>query len=427
MRIGEIFRYPYEKIREEEELDGYPNFSFHTDYPAGNFVLLDRGINSIGKVRHGETTRTPAILISSSPHKIGSSETPWQDHYNVERGHIRYFGDNKSPGAPESKTGNKALLEQFEIHNSSDPNIRREACPIIFFRRVPVKGKQKGYVEFNGFGIVTNARRVVQHSKNSKDFVNYCFDFAVLEMMSENENFNWEWVNARRNKDVSLEETLKTSPMSWKKWIKEGNAALGKLTRNVYAINVASMASQRPEKGSREDRTLKKIYEFYDSRKTRFEHLASIVAEHNINKSTQGYRQGWVTKGVGDKGIDFVGRLDLGFGFGVAKVIVLGQAKCEALDTPTGGNHIARTVAKLKRGWLGVYVTTSYFSLQVQREILEDKYPLLLINGKQLAQEVNEIVHDQGYKNVEDYLKKIDGEYTGAIQYKDPEQILYDL
>jgi len=42
--------------------------------------------------------------------------------------------------------------------------------------------------------------------------------------------------------------------------------------------------------------------------------------------------------------------MDIGTGFGSAKLIVLGQAKCESLSSPTGGNHIARTVAKLKRG-----------------------------------------------------------------------------
>jgi hypothetical protein len=50
--------------------------------------------------------------------------------------------------------------------------------------------------------------------------------------------------------------------------------------------------------------------------------------------------------------------MDIGLGFGAAKVIVLGQAKCESLNTPTSGTHIARTFAKLKRGWLRVYVTT---------------------------------------------------------------------
>jgi len=53
--------------------------------------------------------------------------------------------------------------------------------------------------------------------------------------------------------------------------------------------------------------------------------------------------------------------MDIGLGFDVAKVIVLRQAKCKSLNTPTSGTHIARTFAKFKRGWLGVYVTISYF------------------------------------------------------------------
>ena len=59
---------------------------------------------------------------------------------------------------------------------------------------------------------------------------------------------------------------------------------------------------------------------------------------------------GWVTSPGSAGGADFIGRLDVGEGFGAAKLVVLGQAKCEALDSPTGGNQIARTVAQLKLG-----------------------------------------------------------------------------
>ena len=74
--------------------------------------------------------------------------------------------------------------------------------------------------------------------------------------------------------------------------------------------------------------------------------------------------------------------------------------------TLLSGTHIARTVAKLRRGWLGVYVTTSYFSDKVQIEILEDKYPILLINGKILSEEVNEIVHQNVIKTLKNIFKK---------------------
>jgi len=424
MRIGEIFRYPKDKLRHPKEIDGYPNFSFYTNLPNENLVLLESGINPIGKVKVKKEERTPAIITSSSPHKIGSSDTPWQDIYNVEKGHIRYFGDNKDFKDPVTKKGNKALLNQFEIHNSSDSTIRKNACPIIFFKRKKINDKQKGYVEFNGFGVITNAERIVQHDKrNNLDFVNYRFDFVVLDMREENEDFNWEWVNARRDKSLSLEDTLKKAPSSWLKWIQKGNKKIDSLRRNVLKINILSTDRQKPEEGSKEFKTLKEIYNFYSDKK-RFEYLASIVTEHLVKKSAKYYKKGWITKGSGDTGIDFIGRMDIGTDFGSAKLIVLGQAKCEKIDKVTGGTHIARLVAKLKRGWLGVYVTTSYFSKNIQEEILEDKYPLLLINGKKLAEVVNEIAHVEGYKNIREFLNKIDSEYEGAIKYRDPEEIL---
>ena len=430
MRIGEIFRYPKIKDRKKEKIDGYSNFSFHTDFTSENLVLLESGINPIGIVKNNGFIRTPAILTRSSPHKIGSSETPWQDIYNVSKGHIRYFGDNKSSGKPENKSGNKALLDQFELHNSSDPEIRKKACPIIFFKSVPVNNKVKGYLEFNGFGVITNVERIVQYNRKTKlDFVNYSFDFAVLDISLENEKFNWEWINLRRDKTKSIDDTLTKAPTSWKKWIVKGNSSIETVRRNVSKLQVLSTSEQKPEKSSKEFKTLQEIYNFYSlspSSKKRFENLASIVTEHLINKSSKTYKSGWITKGSGDSGIDFIGRMDIGSGFGAAKIIVLGQAKCESLNSPTSGTHIARTVAKLRRGWLGVYVTTSYFSDNVQIEILEDKYPLLLINGKILAQEVNEIIHELRYKNVKEYLEDIDKEYEGAIKFRDPEEILLD-
>ena len=427
LKIGQIFRYPIDKVRDKSEIDGYANFSFYTDLPNQKLVKLDSGINPIGKVVNKIIDRTPAILTRSSLHKTGSLITPWEDFYNIDKGHIRFFGDNKVGDNkviedPEKKKGNKALLKQFEIHNSNDINVRKLACPIIFF-----KSKQKGYLEFNGFGIITNAERIVQHNRKTKeDFVNYVFDFAVLEMTLENEYFDWEWINLRRGKNLSIEETLKKAPSSWKKWIRLGNKSIDSLRRNVFKLNVLPTSKQKPKEGSKELKTLKEIYDFYDKNKLRFENLASIVTGYLIKKSAKNYKAGWITKGSGDSGIDFIGRMDIGTGFGSAKVIVLGQAKCESLNSPTGGNHIARTVAKLKRGWLGVYVTTSYFSDPVQIEILEDKYPLLLINGKKLAELVNEIVIEKRYKNVTEYLEKVNSEYEGLIQYRDPEEILLE-
>ena len=61
-------------------------------------------------------------------------------------------------------------------------------------------------------------RKIINRKSNS-DFVNYSFDFAVLDISKENEEFNWEWINFRRDKSKTLEETLVKAPSAWKYWV----------------------------------------------------------------------------------------------------------------------------------------------------------------------------------------------------------------
>ena len=429
MRIGQVFRYTAKKNRVTPLIDGLQNFSAVTNFPQGNLVQLESGINPIAK--YGGDKITPAILVSSSPHNIGSAATPWQDFFAPDNGHIKYCGDNKGVTVePEKKKGNKALLKQFETHNSENANDRENATPIIFFKRVAQDGRAKGNLEFNGFGIISSAERVVQFNKASNSyFVNYIFDFVVFDMMAENEDFSWEWINLRRDVSVTAKDSLRMAPAAWREWVKKGTKSVDKLRRRVSKLQVLSTSAQKPLSGTPEHKALEAIYSFYSkstNSKKRFENLAAIVTAHIIKKTNKQYKAGWITKGSGDSGIDFVGRLDIGQGFGKAKLIVLGQAKCEGLNTPTGGTHIARTVAKLKRGWLGVYVTTSYFSGPVQVEILDDKYPLLLINGLMIAQSVIEIMLTHGYEDIDSYLHEIDACYEGLVRHRAPEEILLD-
>jgi hypothetical protein len=92
---------------------------------------------------------------------------------------------------------------------------------------------------------------------------------------------------------------------------------------------------------------------------------------------------------------------------------------------PTNGVHIARTVARLRRGWVGAYVTTSYFSEAVQVEIEEDEYPIFLVNGLLLAQTILLLVHEGGYKSVTEYLKEIDSTYELQLSNRRPEEVLW--
>lgn len=427
MKVSQIFRYARPYDPSADEIDSLPNY-FHFTYTHGQpLPLLEAGINPIQKINSEVAQRCPAILISSSPHKIGSAETPWQDFFDPDRGHIRYFGDNKRPGDdPATPNGNRALLEQFELHSSLEESSRIRACPIIFFKRVKYGGRAKGNVQFQGFGIIQRVERITQYDrKNDRAFTNYVFDFVVFSMADENEVFTWDWVGSRRNSALTDAQTLKYAPKSWQIWVKRGPAVIEQCRRRAVKLLTYNTDEQKPIKGSREDKVLAQIYEFYNDKKCRFEALAAFVAGRIIANHGQIYRCGWITPSTSDGGADFIGRLDVGTGFSRTKLIVLGQAKCEKLDTPTGGNHIARTVARLRRGWIGIYVTTSYFSEAVQREVIEDEYPIILVNGLRLAQEVIESAHEQGCQDVTSFLIGIDESYESSVVHRNPEEVLF--
>jgi restriction endonuclease Mrr len=151
--------------------------------------------------------------------------------------------------------------------------------------------------------------------------------------------------------------------------------------------------------------------------------LAASVAERILTQHGGLYRRGWVTQGSSDNGIDFVGRLDIGSEFACTKLVVLGQAKCEDPASPTNGNDIARTVARLRRGWIGVYVTTSYFTPQTQSEIIEDQYPIVLVDGYRLAREINNILVSKSV-DCATFLAEIDAEYERQLARRSPEEVL---
>lgn len=426
LRVGEVFRYSRPYSSSAQQIGTFRNHFFVTNLNGGKLVLLERGINQIAAVKAKDGVRVPAVLIRSSPHKIGSIDTPWHDVFDVNNGFIRYYGDNKTPGqSPERSLGNKILLELYRIYTNEQ--MRIHSVPLLFYKSVEKSGSSKGYLEFNGFGIIKGVELKTQYDRSSGfNFTNFAFDFHVFKLDRENELFNWQWINDRRNPDLTIDETNRHAPFSWVNWIKEGNRVLEKNRRRVSAIMISNRREQIPDLKSPEYAILAKVYNYYNGKKHEFEYLAAFVTEKILNKNGNGYRTGWITKKSGDSGVDFYGRLDIGKGFGKAKLIVLGQAKCEKPSVPTNGKDVARTVARLRRGWIGVYVTTSFFSDPVQQEIIEDEYPIMLINGRKLAEIILEEISESGYTDLFELLSDVDKEYSSKISIRRPEELLYD-
>ena len=70
-------------------------------------------------------------------------------------------------------------------------------------------------------------------------------------------------------------------------------------------------------------------------------------------------------------------------------------------------------------------MTTSYFSEPVQLEVIEDEYPIMLVNGLQVARAVLAMARDAGFVDVLKFLKDFDAAVSSAaVHLKRPEEIL---
>ncbi|MFF0642092.1 restriction endonuclease [Streptomyces tendae] len=429
LRVGQVYRYATGKDPRPAELEGYPNFHYVTHSPQLKRALLEAGINGMAKVVSPGGSRRPAILIRSSPWKAGTDQTPWHDVFDTDNGHVRYFGDHKaSTTAPPGTTkGNATLLETFDLHQGRTPEERAAAAPLLLFRAVSRNGKPKGHVEFCGLGVIERAERLVQWGGSEHTtFTNYVYDVALLDLTEEDETVSWAWIDARRDRAATHAETLKDAPWSWREWVKHGHSTLPRIRRRVARAKAVKVLEQRPEQGSLEAKDLDLIYKHFDGRKHDFEAVASAVAARVLRGAGNSYVEGWLTRRSGDGGADFVGRLDIGYGLASTSLVVLGQAKCVKLDTLITAEQIARVVARLRRGWIGVYVTTGAYSVPAQTEMVEDQYPIVLINGMDLARELRTIARDDHGGDLEACLEHILTGRETAVTNRRPEEILLE-
>ncbi|MFJ1759793.1 restriction endonuclease [Amycolatopsis sp. NPDC088138] len=428
LRMTETLRYASGVSTIDPRIDGLPNFHHLTVSADGTRISLASGINLTREVVVDGQVRRPVLALRSSPWKAGQESTPWHDTYDLDHGYVRYFGDHKagSPIGLGKTRGNAALLASWPDHRGATADERRRATPIVLFRSVTVSNRVKGHVQFCGLAVIERLEHVIQRDPTSgQSFANYVFDLAVLNLAPENELLDWRWIDDRRDPTLSTSETLRHSPTAWRDWIEQGDPALSRIRRRVAASQVRSGADQRPVPGSAEADVLDTIYRHFDGKKVQFELLAARVAGSVFRGRGSAYTEGWLTRGSGDGGTDFVGRLDVGAGEAVVPLVVLGQAKCVLPSTSISAEQIARVVARLRRGWIGAYVTTGVYSRAAQEEIIDDQYPILLIDGRKLAEEVRRMAFDSHGGDVSALLADIEHDYLGAVSSRRPEEVLH--
>lgn len=428
LHVTEVYRYARGSDACDPVLDGYPNYHHVTSLPGAPRLLLESGINVSRPVTASDGSRRPVISLRSSPWKAGHESNPWHDEFDLDHGHVRYYGDHKpsTVGLPGATLGNRALLDAWRLHASNDPADRALAPPLLIWRAVPVVvaggRKVKGYVEFCGLAVVERLEYVVQRDGASgRSFPNIVLDLAVLEL--RNDELDPRFLDARRDPTITSQACLRHSPESWQRWVRQGKTALPRVRRRVLSSRVLSQRDQLPSTPE-ETALLQKLYAFFDGRKHAFELLASQVASSLLSETGGRYREGWITRAGGDGGMDFVGRLDVGTPAHHTPLVVLGQAKCIKPSSSVSPDEVARLVARLRRGWLGVFVTTGTFSRQAQVEIIDDQYPVVLVPGKALVTHVERLAAARTEGRIEDLLAEVAEKYESEIVHRRPEEVL---
>lgn len=391
IRIGDVFRVPHGEVVPESSVPSYLELTRGLSKYAAD---LQKGMFFYASVKQpgSELRRLPAFIFHSNPHKKDTEGTPWIDVVEPDVGYALFHGDNRDAAqSPFEARGNRKFVENQQFY--FEPELRRLAPPILLFTQKAVGGYRKGYREFSGYGVPVRCTINTQREKGSgRYFTNLAIELALFHLRKENEFFDWAWIDARRDGSRDAGSVLRLAPDAWRDWVENGDSAIERCRRNV-ARNIVVRRKEQTTMSPKQAQMLGEVYRYYKS-KHPFEGLASYIATRVIGR---GCKRGWVTRRSGDMGIDFVNRLDIGDvggGLSRAPIVVLGQAKCQV--GPVSAPDLARVVARLQRGWMGVYVTTSIFSEPAQLELAEDKYPLLLINGKRLVQELERATVEEG-------------------------------
>ena len=113
LRIGAIFRLSNDYSTDSQEyIDGVKNFIYWTKSEnIESTFRLEGGIHKTKKINAIDFNRDPIIIVSSSPHKAGTENTPWKDRYDPDNGTVIYYGDCKNNETnPAEASGNKVLM-----------------------------------------------------------------------------------------------------------------------------------------------------------------------------------------------------------------------------------------------------------------------------------------------------------------------------
>ncbi len=355
-----------------------------------NKLMLCGNMGGFRKV--GRKNETKYVVLYSS-----QSDRNWPDQLDLATGLFTYYGDNKTPGSHLHHTtrgGNRLLAGVFDCVHASPPR-RSEVSPFFIFTKAPLYGTRA--VQFRGLaapgasGVApTDDLVAVWKSFEGQRFQNYKALFTILKTP----RVPRAWLADLQAGHAQS----KSCPKEWRQWVDVGSYIP---LAAEPAIEIRTREEQLPN-NDLEREILATVYNYFKKNPTAFEVCAAALVQF---QNPENYIIDEITRRSVDGGRDAIGRYRLGPSADPVTVDFALEAKCYRPELPglagaptqVGVKETSRLISRLRHRQFGILVTTSYIGAQAYREIREDKHPVILLCGRDLAK----LLIDKGYSSVD--------------------------
>ena len=350
------------------------------------FSLKGSGIGNSGGIRSAKylkiNSHLPCYIVLITRNISHRWYNPWEDIVDYSSGAIYYWGDAKfdSEKNYDEFRGNKHLKNVFD---KILENKLSEVPPILHFSKV-----ESGVVKFNGLCALTNLELTWFEDKGNP-VKNYRCELTILDI----DKVQIDWLHYRVN-SKSLSTLNDNAPEVWKDYIK-GNIK----KMDVWSKSILGKEDQLPPEQSNEAMLLNNLS---DLTPTQFEAVVVELFRNLPHVNHKIVR----TRPTADGGFDFFGQFTIPHPIKY-EIEFLGEAKKFARNNAVQPKHVSRLVARLNRGQFGLFVTTSYYTRQTQKEVLEDGYPVKLFSGNDLVNILQELRLVENGKIKKEWLETV--------------------
>lgn len=328
----------------------------------GSGMLNSPGIRPLKYTSKLSDFGLPAYLILVTHDVTSGQSNPWDDIVDLSNAEILYWGDAKSDQTRtvDDYRGNATLRKIFDYIGDGQKEL---VPPILHFSK-----PKKGVVQFNGLCVLEKLD-ISWFDDHGRPVQNYHAKLTILDCAE----VCTEWLHHRvASESLESLDEHPNCPESWLKY-KIGN----KNPIDIWVQKIRSQAQQLPLVDSDDDKVLEQLLRLdpYD-----FENVVVAIFKQmtNITHHVAG------TKSTGDGGFDFYGTFKLPRPLGY-EIAFRGEVKRYSRSTAVDPKSVSRLVARLARREYGIFVTTSYFTKQAQKEVLSDGYPVHLVAGADLV------------------------------------------